>query len=135
MLLSNQFVPLTQYLQSFNYQLSNKDLMKNRFIYIIILLNFPLSLISQNEISITNSDKKIILNKISELIKEQYVFPKKTERISQELLLRLKQGNYDTLNNYENFSNAIGRELRTISKDNHFNLAYFPKRTFEQKTT
>jgi C-terminal processing protease CtpA/Prc len=107
--------------------------MIKQVIYTIIILTFSTGLTGQNLTNLSKSEKKTIITKLTELIKENYVFPQKTDSIVEELTNRFQLGIYDTLTTYNTFSAALNSDIRTISKDYHFMLTYNPSGLISKK--
>jgi len=72
--------------------------------------------------------KVAVIESISDLIIERYVFSDIALQVKEHLALRLKNGAYDEIDGAVQFANALWQDLHGSSKDNHFFIEYNPER-------
>ena len=68
-------------------------------------------------------ERKLIINKISELIIDQYVFLEVAKECQEYITGKLAKGGYDKLLHPRDFADEIVSDLQSISKDKHFRLS------------
>lgn len=84
------------------------------------------NLFAQDTLTISNSKKTQVLNKVKSLITLHYVFPQKADSINQQLEQKFSAGHYDSISDYLFFIKQLHKDIRSISKDYHFGLNYNP---------
>jgi hypothetical protein len=78
--------------------------------------------------TIDSKTKAVVINSINRLLIEQYVFPDVAEQMKAHLNTKLKNGDYDKINNPVRFAKTLEEDLHKISKDNHFFMEFNPER-------
>jgi tetratricopeptide (TPR) repeat protein len=78
---------------------------------------------SMNLPGVNSEERKIVINKICNLILEEYVFPEVAEKCAELLKEKLSKGKYDNLFHPGDFANEIVSDLQSISNDKHFRLS------------
>lgn len=98
------------------------------FILLIILsLLMTPHLLAQDELdNITEIEKKTVIHSISILLSKHYVFPKMANKINDYLSSQLKNGEYKSMNDPNDFANQLTTDLRKISNDLHLRVAFDP---------
>jgi hypothetical protein len=103
------------------------------FLFILFLLTAPVypqiyNFNTQSEDrQVNNIEKSKIINKISSLLKENYVFLDTAKKISDYLKTKLASGGYDSVNDAMMFSQILTMDLQAISKDRHLRVRYNPE--------
>jgi tetratricopeptide (TPR) repeat protein len=78
---------------------------------------------AQEETGVLNTvRKKEIIEKISKLLKDNYVFPNLGEKYGQEILAVFKSGQFDNITNSKEFCAAVTGVLQKLMKDKHLLL-------------
>ncbi|MFX1283517.1 MAG: S41 family peptidase, partial [Promethearchaeota archaeon] len=70
-----------------------------------------------------------ILEQISKILSEKYVFPEVAQKIIETLTLSKNDGVFDQIHNASEFAGALQRIFQEISKDKHFCIWYEPNIT------
>ena len=122
-------------------KLSNNDLFHKRFktvkkkhallllisMVILVTLHNPL-LQAQEPFKLTQQDHKEIVDRISILLEENYLFPEIGKEIGVYLQKQLKEQKYDELSNPKLFAKQITSDLQQINHDKHLSLVFDPQR-------
>jgi len=114
----------------------------NKQIILTFLFSFTVStitqynneLLAQQPLKLTQQDQKKILDKISILLEENYLFPDKGTEIGIYLQKRLNEQKYQEISNPELFAKQITLDLQQINHDRHLSLVYDPERVKDLKT-
>ena len=69
--------------------------------------------------SITQSDRKAIVDSVGALLGRMYVFPDVAKTLTGTLQKNLKKGQYDSLNTIAELANRLTEDLRAVSHDGH----------------
>lgn len=106
-------------------------------VVISFLLILAIVTIAQNSHSLSTQqtlsqkDQKEIIEKISALLKNYYIFPEKAKEMGFELLKRADDGNYQALSDKESFAKQMTLDLQLFSHDKHLTVQYDPQRVKE----
>lgn len=76
--------------------------------------------------ALAKKDKQEVIQKISELLNNNYIFPETAKKIEDVLKLKLKKGKYKTLDKVDDFAAQLTKDLREVSKDKHLWVRYDP---------
>ena len=66
-----------------------------------------------------NQGKKELIEKISDLVSENYVFPVLGKKYGQEILTRFKSGEFDKINDLKAFGEHVTAALQKLMNDKH----------------
>ncbi len=88
-------------------------------------------LLDQQPLKLTQKDYKELVNKISTLLEEKYLFPEIGREIGVYLQKRLHEEKYYTISNPRIFARQITSDLQQINHDKHLSLVYDPQRVKE----
>jgi len=72
-------------------------------------------------------EKKRTIYSISTHLKDNYIFPKVADEMSQLILTNFKKNVYQSITNPNKFANRLTKDLRFISKDLHLRVIYAPE--------
>jgi len=78
-------------------------------------------------------DKTAIVNKLADLMNENYVFPEKGKAMHDLIKDNLEQGAYDTITDASVFAKRLDVDLHTIADDGHIRVNYDPSRIERMK--
>lgn len=93
----------------------------------MVLVIFIVSLIPTiGQDQITDSEKKAVVDTLSVLIEQRYVFPDQGEQIAIKLQSGLQEGKYKSIEDHQEFSEVMTDELRSVNGDKHLALIYAP---------
>jgi hypothetical protein len=101
-------------------------------IIIIFTLNNQLFQ-AQKPFKLTRQDHKEIVDRISILLEENYLFPERGKEIGVYLQKQLQEQEYDELSNPKLFAKQITFDLQQINQDKHLSLVFDPQRVKELK--
>ncbi|MEW6196976.1 MAG: S41 family peptidase [Bacteroidota bacterium] len=72
-------------------------------------------------------EKKEIITKALELIKENFVFPERYYQIEKVIKEKITDEGYDTVNTREEFLGKLNHDLQTAGRDRHLRISYSPQ--------
>jgi len=75
-----------------------------------------------DERSLSAKDHKKVINRVAELITENYVYSDKGKEIADEIKQRCEKGKYSEITDIREFQEELTADLIEISKDKHFSL-------------
>lgn len=81
----------------------------------------------QGDFQIDKKQKTLIIEKVLELIKANYVFPEKLNQIARDINNELYENEYDSINNPQEFLNQLNHDLQTAAGDRHLKISYSPQ--------
>lgn len=97
--------------------------MKN-FLLLSILLSCVLKSFSQK--SLDTKIKSEIVNSVSQILLNDYVYPDTAILISKHILKQLAAGNYKSVSNIVALTDALNADIKTIVNDGHFQITHNP---------
>ncbi len=95
-------------------------------IFIIVALNVN-GFAREKELKVSKDEKKEVIEKISKILEDNYVYPKTAKKMSSHLYGKLKKGDYKKITSPDEFADQLGKDLRKISKDLHIRVGYDPE--------
>ncbi|MFC2139363.1 S41 family peptidase [Bacteroidota bacterium] len=96
-----------------------------------LLLILPLSLHGRSEL--TDETRVEMIDAVCELLREHYVFPDVAEKLCDTLHVRLEKGYYN-VNTYDELSDLLSRDLKSVNQDGHLNVWWIPPDRHNQNT-
>ncbi len=106
--------------------------MRNLYGYLVWGI-FALILASQVPAQeLSREQKSNVVNRISSMLEERYVFPETALKCSEHIKKQLESGTFDSITTKESFAAALTAELQSISKDKHMRVRA-EKRTAPQE--
>jgi len=85
------------------------------------------------DMALDASQKQAIVDEVSKLLNEKYIFPETAKKIEDQIRTRLKSGAYDKLGGAREFAQTLSQDLLSVGKDKHMGFAYAPERAAELK--
>jgi hypothetical protein len=76
---------------------------------------------------VSQNEKSAIVNKISKLLTENYVFLESAKKMSDFIQTKYTNGGYDTVSDADMFSQILTMDLQSVSKDRHLRVRYNPE--------
>lgn len=76
---------------------------------------------------LTAQVRQTVITDVVRLLDENYIFPDVAKKMGVLIQKRLQEGAYDKLSDPEEFCSTVVKDMRSISKDKHLNLAYSPE--------
>jgi hypothetical protein len=70
--------------------------------------------------------KKAVIDEVSKLLNQGYIFAETAEKMEEALRTRLKNGDFDKLSAAPEFALAVSKVLAEVSKDGHIGFQYNP---------
>ncbi|RXI96457.1 hypothetical protein DS745_22365 [Anaerobacillus alkaliphilus] len=74
------------------------------------------------QVVLTDSIRKEVVEEFVARLVKDYVFPELAKEIGIEIVSKLQNGDYDTINDAEAFSKALTDDIQTVSKDRHLRV-------------
>lgn len=90
---------------------------------------------SQEVPTVTDKEKTEVINNLCTLVKNEYVIAETGDIISKKIIENLKAGKYNAIKNVHQMCDVLIPDLRAISKDEHFGMAYSPQYVRDIQTT
>jgi len=87
-------------------------------IFIVILLTTSQSY-AQKHSDFNSKDVDVLIEKISDLLNQNYVFPDIALKVEKHLKSQLSKGIYNNISDYQEFAEKLSLEMQSISKDKH----------------
>jgi len=97
----------------------------------LTLCTLALPLAAQSTDEISSEDKRAIVQRLDELLRERYVFEDVADTMGDQLLAHLAAGHYDSLGSFAALGAALTSELQDISHDKHLRVTPSSPRTME----
>jgi len=82
---------------------------------------------------ISELEKSETINAVARIVKDYYVFPDIGERISDQLLENLERGEYESIADYEIFSERLTNDIQSFNGDKHLRVLFEPERIKKQE--
>ena len=101
--------------------------MKTKSIFLVfIFLTLSNSIFSQTDIKLTQAVRSEVIEKLSKMLVDFYVYPEKAKKMSDLLKANLNNGKYDKIDNFSQFGTTLERDLFQVVKDRHLEIYYDP---------
>jgi hypothetical protein len=81
---------------------------------------------------LTASERQLVIDSISGKLNANYVFPEVAQNMAASIQTKLKNGEYDNINDPEQFGTKLTEDLQAISKDKHLRVRFAPQQIAEQ---
>jgi hypothetical protein len=72
------------------------------------------------------SERRAVVQTLTRKLQANYVFPDVAKRVSAALSAKEAKGGYDAATTREAFAKALGKDLRELGNDRHFNVDFDP---------
>lgn len=76
--------------------------------------------------AIEDGEKQVVIDSLSQLLEENYVFPEVAKKMTFDLKQRLKAGEYRTIKDAVLFADRLTQDLQAISHDKHLRVSFNP---------
>jgi len=85
-----------------------------------------------NDVLTIDADSKAeVVNKVADIMREHFVFPETGEKMSDFVLSRFAEGEYNSYNEIKLFCAKLTADLRSICHDKHLFVFYSPEEAIE----
>lgn len=108
----------------------------NLFFLVLIFTSIILSNNAQaqdKQSELTNQEKTITIDSISNKLQSTYVFPDMAKEMSDMIKKNSKKGKYNTITDPFEFATQITKDLLSISQDKHIRVEYNPQEIAAQE--
>ena len=78
------------------------------------------------DVSLDAAKKTDVVDSISKLLVDKYIFLKKAEKMQDHVKTKLKEGKYDGITSVDDFARVLTEDLRSVSKDKHIRVVHNP---------
>lgn len=107
--------------------------------FVLILLLVQVHFISAQEAVLSKEYKEEVVNTLSMLMNDFYIYPEVAEKTSEYIKAELKEGHFDEYADYVSFAEALTVAVQSINKDKHMRVIgprpyVAPPNTLEGKT-
>jgi len=89
---------------------------------LFIALLFNISLSKAQDKSISKEYKENVIQSLSQLMNDYYVFPEVAKLTDEHLKAQMLDGYYDQFENDETFAAALTKSVQAINKDKHMRI-------------
>ncbi|OQY02336.1 MAG: hypothetical protein B6I20_06970 [Bacteroidetes bacterium 4572_117] len=86
-----------------------------------------------NSLKLSKQEKRQVIDSVAKFMADYYVFPKKGKEIADKIRNNHKNGDYASINNYQEFSSMLTNDLRSVNNDKHISIRYAPEMIKRQK--
>ena len=90
--------------------------------FLLIALLFNLNLLISQENSLTKDYKEMVVQSLSQLINDNYVFPEIAKSTEENLKSKLNKGYFDKFETNETFAEALTESVQEINHDKHMRI-------------
>ena len=87
----------------------------------------------QNITSLTDSERSEVVDSVSRMLNDNYVFPDVAKEMTTLIAKNLKSGNYDALTDPMTFADQLTQDLQSISHDKHLRVRFAPEQIAEMR--
>lgn len=98
------------------------------------ITQYSSALLAQQPLKLTQQDHKNIVDKISLLLQENYLFAETGKEIGDYLHKRLNENKYLGMTDPDSFAQQITLDLQQINQDKHLALVYDPQKVKDLRT-
>jgi len=105
---------------------------------LIVSINSTTTLLAQNnKLVLSNHEKQITIDSICNKLMKIYVFPDVAINMAKSIQENFTSGNYESINNPDDFADELSKDLYFISQDKHIRVDYNPEEIayYNQKIT
>jgi len=99
----------------------------NKLKILLILIFSPAIIFAQQTLVLNSKSRAEIIKNISQILLDNYVFPDTAIKMSNCILKKLKQGEYNKITAPVAFSDALTNDLYSIYRDGHMLVQFDPK--------
>jgi retinol-binding protein 3 len=105
-----------------------------RIILLLIICILSISDIVKSQI-LESGEKERILHKISELMRDKYVFPELGKNYEQEILSWIKSDKYGSIDSTKKFAGQLTDDLQNLATDKHISLRVIEPTNLDKEKT
>jgi retinol-binding protein 3 len=99
----------------------------NKIKYYLVLIFFPTMFFSQKTVLLNSKIRSTIVNNISQMLLDNYVFPDTAVKMSNCIKNKLKEGAYNKITDPVAFSDALTIDLYSVYRDGHLLVQFVPQ--------
>jgi C-terminal processing protease CtpA/Prc len=98
--------------------------MKNLWIALLLVLSLliPFNRVAAQENSIGNEFRSKVIEKINQLLNDNYVFPDVAKATAEHLIKKLNAGRFDTDSTLAVFAKSLTEEVQSVNHDKHMRI-------------
>ncbi|WP_299223500.1 S41 family peptidase [uncultured Aquimarina sp.] len=113
-----------------------------KYLFLLFILSFWHTAIYSQDIELSKEHKEEVINTLSELMNDKYVFPDIAKDTEKHLKNQFKKGHFDQFTTNESFATALTESVQSINNDKHMRImnqppyeapAMTPERLIEEK--
>ena len=94
---------------------------------LLLLIFFPAFVYAQKTLILNSKSRAEIVNNISQILLDNYVFPVTAIKMSDCILKKLKQGEYNKIKEPVAFADALTKDLHSVYHDGHMLVQFDPQ--------
>jgi hypothetical protein len=88
----------------------------------LVVVSFLLNDLLAQESKLTDEFKSASINRINELVDDNYVFPEVAKATGEHLMKKLKEGRFDADSTAGAFSRSLTEEVQSVNHDKHMRI-------------
>ncbi len=105
-----------------------------KFIVLAFLMLLGSKLNAQQKVELlTQKEQQTVIDSIGSKLNANYIFPEIATKMVSNMETKLKNGNYKSIQDPQEFATTLTTDLQTISKDKHIRVTFAPGQIAEQQ--
>ena len=104
-----------------------------KFIVLAFLMLLGSKLNAQKVELLTQKEQQTVIDSIGSKLNANYIFPEIATKMVSNMETKLKNGNYKSIQDPQEFATTLTTDLQTISKDKHIRVTFAPGQIAEQQ--
>ncbi len=100
----------------------------------LMLLASPMRAQQRTE-PLTLKEQQTVVDSISSKLNNNYIFPDVAMKMVTHIESKLKNGNYKSIQDPQEFASTLTKDLQAISKDKHLRVSFAPEQIAERQQT
>ncbi len=104
-----------------------------KFIVLAFLMLLGSKLNAQKVELLTQKEQQTVIDSIGSKLNANYIFPEIATKMVSNMETKLKNGNYKSIQDPQEFATTLTTDLQTISKDKHIRITFAPGQIAEQQ--
>ncbi len=105
-----------------------------KFIVLAFLMLLGSKLNAQQKVELlTQKEQQTVIDSIGSKLNANYIFPEIATKMVSNMETKLKNGNYKSIQDPQEFATTLTTDLQTISKDKHIRITFAPGQIAEQQ--
>ena len=91
--------------------------------------------LSAQDASLTSAERQLVVDSLKSKLNANYVFPEVAKKMGADITTKLKNGDYNSINDPNAYANQLTEDLQAVSKDKHLRVSFAPDFIREREET